>query len=347
MADTQPAPQAREEQTQPGSLWEAQDALLKMAEPETETPETEEAKPTEEEESQPIEEDKSLEEESEEEEEPEGEEESEESDEVEEDEEEPLFPVMVNGEEVEVTYDELLRGYSRQSDYTRKTQDVAKERRDMDTLQQQYNSGLAQMQQERQQYLESLNQIISNSASNLDKFVNVDWDSLKEHDPLEYVTKREEFREAQERVQAMQQEHYMAQQKQSQDAQRFRSKALQEEHGKLASILPEWSEPEKQKKLVSDIRSYASDQGFSDEELNSLVDHRSLIVLMKAQKYDKLQKADIKSKKLKNKPRVIRAGSGKDKKEDSRSSAKQKMKRLRQTGHVNDAASLLEDMFNS
>ena len=345
MADTQPAPQAREEQTQPGSLWEAQDALLKMAEPETETPETEEAKPTEEEESQPIEEDKSLEEESEEEEEPEGEEESEES--GEEVEEELLYAVTVNGEEQEVTLDELMKGYSRQSDYTRKTQDVAKERRDMDTLQQQYNSGLAQMQQERQQYLESLNQIISNSASNLDKFTNIDWESIKENDPIEYVTKREEYREAQERVQAMQQEHYMAQQKQSQDAQRFRSQALQEEHGKLVSILPEWAEPEKQKKLVSDIRSYASDQGFSDEELNSLVDHRSLIVLMKAQKYDKLQKADIKSKKLKNKPRVIRAGSGKDKKEDSRSSAKQKMKRLRQTGHVNDAASLLEDMFNS
>ena len=332
MADKQPAPQAHEEQTQPGSLWEAQDALLKMMEPETETPETEEAQPTEEEESTGETQDASLEEESEEEEEAE---------------EELLYAVTINGEEQEVTLDELMKGYSRQSDYTRKTQDVAKERRNMDTLQQQYNSGLAQMQQERQQYLESLNQIISNSASNLDKFVNVDWDSLKEHDPLEYVTKREEYREAQERVQAMQQEHYAVQQKQSQDAQRFRSHALQEEHGKLVSILPEWGEPEKQKKLVSEIRSYASGQGFSDEELNSLVDHRSLIVLMKAQKYDKLQKADIKSKKLKNKPRVIRAGSGKDKKEDSRSSAKQKMKRLRQSGHVDDAASLLEDMFNS
>ena len=346
MADKQPAPQAHEEQTQPGSLWEAQDALLKMMEPETETPETEEAQPTEEEESTGETQDESLEEESEEEEEAEkAEEESEESDE--EAEEELLYAVTINGEEQEVTLDELMKGYSRQSDYTRKTQDVAKERRNMDTLQQQYNSGLAQMQQERQQYLESLNQIISNSASNLDKFVNVDWDDLKESDPLEYVTKREEFREAQERVQAMQQEHYAVQQKQSQDAQRFRSHALQEEHGKLVSILPEWGEPEKQKKLVSDIRSYASGQGFSDEELNSLVDHRSLIVLMKAQKYDKLQKADIKSKKLKNKPRVIRAGSGKDKKEDSRSSAKQKMKRLRQSGHVDDAASLLEDMFNS
>ena len=65
----------------------------------------------------------------------ESEEESEESEEVEEDdeeeaeesdeeeEEEPdLFAVKVDGEEIEVTFDELLRGYSRQSDYTRKTQ---------------------------------------------------------------------------------------------------------------------------------------------------------------------------------------------------------------------------------
>ena len=346
MADKQPAPQAHEEQTQPGSLWEAQDALLKMMEPETETPETEEAQPTEEEESTEETQDESLEEESEEEEEAgEAEEESEESDE--EVEEELLYAVTVNGEEQEVTLEELTKGYSRQSDYTRKTQEIANNRKGMETLQQQYNSEISQIQQERQQYLESLNQIISNTASGLDKFVNVDWNDLKESDPLEYVTKREEFREAQEQVQAMQQEHYVAQQRQSQDIQKFRTKALQEEHGKLVSVLPDWAEPEKQKKIVSEIRSYASGQGFSDEELNSLVDHRSLLVLMKAQKYDKLQKADIKSKKLKNKPRVIRAGAGKDKKEDSNRSAKQKMKRLRHTGHVDDAASLLEDMFNS
>ena len=345
MADKQPAPQAVEN-TQPGSLWEAQDALLKMMEPETETPETEEAQPTEEEESTEETQDESLEEESEEEEEAgEAEEESEESDE--EVKEELLYAVTVNGEEQEVTLEELTKGYSRQSDYTRKTQEIANNRKGMESLQQQYNSEISQIQQERQQYLESLNQIISNTASGLDKFVNVDWNDLKESDPLEYVTKREEFREAQEQVQAMQQEHYVAQQRQSQDIQRFRTKALQEEHGKLVSVLPDWAEPEKQKKIVSEIRSYASGQGFSDEELNSLVDHRSLLVLMKAQKYDKLQKADIKSKKLKNKPRVIRAGAGKDKKEDSKRSAKQKMKRLRHTGHVDDAASLLEDMFNS
>ena len=125
MADKQPAPQAHEDQLQPGSLWEAQEALLKMTEPEGETPETEEATPTEEEESQPVAEDESFEEETEEEEEPEGEEESEETD----GEEEELYAVTVNGEEVAVSLDELLSGYSRQSDYTRKTQEIAGERK--------------------------------------------------------------------------------------------------------------------------------------------------------------------------------------------------------------------------
>ena len=78
MADKQPAPQAHEDQTQPGSIWEAQEALLKIMEPEEETPETEEATPTEEEESIEETQDESLEEESEEETEEESEEESEE-----------------------------------------------------------------------------------------------------------------------------------------------------------------------------------------------------------------------------------------------------------------------------
>jgi hypothetical protein len=77
-------------------------------EPEEETPETEEAQPTEEEESQPEEEDESFEEESEE------EEESPDTDE--EAEEDLLYAVTVNGEEQEVTLDELMKGYSRQSD---------------------------------------------------------------------------------------------------------------------------------------------------------------------------------------------------------------------------------------
>ena len=111
MADTQTAPQPAATEPLPelpGSVREAQEALLGLIDSEGEIPEdkpkAEEAQPTEEEESQPEEEDESFEEEPEEE---------EESEEPEGEEEEELYAVTVNGEEVAVSLDELLSGYSR------------------------------------------------------------------------------------------------------------------------------------------------------------------------------------------------------------------------------------------
>jgi len=348
MADTQEAPHPAIQPLPhtPGSTREAQEALLGIMDSLEDKPKAEEAAPTEEEESTEETQDESLEEESEEEleaasEEEEAEEATEETDDGEE--EDPLYAVTVNGEEHEVTFDELLRGYSRQSDYTRKTQELSNDRKQMEELQKQYNSEVSTIQAERQQYMESLNQIIANSSAGLDKFANVDWQSLKDTDPIEYVTKKEEFREAQEKVQSMQQEQYNAQHRHAEESKQLRSQILREEHGKLSAALPEWGEPEKQKKMATEIRDYASGQGFSAEEINSLVDHRSLLVLLKASKYDAMQTADVKSKKIKNKPRVIRAGKGRSSGDESKSKRTARMRRLQQSGHVRDATSLFED----
>ena len=342
MADKQPAPQAHEDQLQPGSLWEAQAALLKMTEPEGETPETEEATPTEEEESQPVAEDESLEEETEEEEEPEGEEESEETD----GEEEELYAVTVNGEEVAVSLDELLSGYSRQSDYTRKTQEIAGERKGMEELQQQYNSQVAQIQQERQQYMDALTNIIAGQGSEIEKFANVNWDELREADPIEYVTTREQYREAQERIQSMQYQQAQVAQAQQAQMNQARHEMLKVERGKLVEALPEWDEPGTQKELANTLQSYAKTQGFTQEELTELIDHRSILVLLKAHKYDQLQKSDVKSKKLKNKPKLVRAGSGTSTKKSDKSKRTAQMKRLQGSGHIDDASALLEDFID-
>ena len=69
--------------------------------------------------------------------------------------------------------------------------------------------------------------------------------------------------------------------------------ALQEEHKKLVAAVPEWNEPEKRGELAKELSSYALSQGFKQEELQELIDHRSLIVLMKAQKYDALQNLSL------------------------------------------------------
>jgi len=348
MADTQTAPQAPAG-LQPipalgGSVAEAQEALLSLLEPEEETPETEEAQPTEEEESQPVEEDESFEEESEEEE--EAVEAEEESEETEGEEEEELYAVTVNGEEVAVSLDELLSGYSRQSDYTRKTQEIAGDRKEMESLQQQYNSQIAQIQQERQQYMEALTNIIAGQGSELEKFANINWDELRETDPIEYVTTRERYRETQEKIQSMQYQQAQVAQVQQAQTNQARHEMLKVERGKLVEALPEWDQPGTQKELANTLQTYAKTQGFTQEELTELIDHRSILVLLKAQKYDQLQKSDVKSKKLKNKPKLVRAGSGTSTKGSNKSKRTAQMKRLRGTGHIDDATALLEDFID-
>ena len=345
MADKQVAPQAHEVQTQPGSIMEAQEVLLGLMESEEEKPKTEEAAPTEEEESTEETQDESLEEEPE-------EEESEEDDDHEGTEErevegQDLYAVTIDGEEHQIPLDELLKGYSRQSDYTRKTQQVSEQRKEFDAMKQNMAQEYQQIQAERNQYVQSLQNLMETSMGNVDKFANIDWETMKETDPIEYVTKREEFREAQEKVQGMRNEQQMAQQRQAAQEQTSRQELLQREHNALVDALPDWGNPDKQKGLAKGIRDYAMGQGFAKEELDSLVDHRSILVLLKAKQYDQLQKADVKSKKLKNKPRVIRAGTGRDKDADSKSKRTAKMKRLRSSGHVDDAASILEDLYNS
>jgi hypothetical protein len=330
---------------QDGSLIEAQNALLKMMEPEKETPETEEAQPTEEEESTEETQDESLEEETEEDVESEEETEPEESDE--EGEEEPVYAVTVNGEEQQVSLDELTKGYSRQSDYTRKTQELASERNNMAQLQQQWAAEISQAQAERQQYVNALGQIVQQSMVGLEQFNDVDWDTLKEEDPIAWVTKNQELKDAQERIRTYQRQQYSAEQQNQQEMAKMRAMAAQEEHKKLVQVLPEWSDNEARGKLATDLWAYAETQGFTENELNEVIDHRQFLVLMKAKKYDDLQKADVKSKKVKNKPKLVRAGKGTNKKQTASSNRNAKMKRLRQTGHVDDAATLLEDMFKS
>ena len=346
MADKQPAPQAHEEQTQPGSIWEAQEAILKIEESERETPETEEATPTEEEESPPIAEDESLEEETEEEEEAdEAEEESEEPDE--EDEEELLYAVKVDGEEQEVTLDELMKGYSRQSDYTKKTQELSEGRKAIEQLYGQYNHEINAVQQERQQYISALSQVIEHSVAGLDAYQNIDWETLKNEDPIDYLTKKEEQSAMQNQVAYnMQQREQVALAQKQQEAQRREHFRLSEQH-RLVEALPEWSDADTRTQLTNDMREYALNNGFTEQDLSGLIDHRYFLTLMKAQKYDALQKSDVKAKKVKNKPKVVRAGSPRGKKATDKKQRTVKMKRLQSTGHVDDAASILEDMFNS
>jgi cytochrome oxidase Cu insertion factor (SCO1/SenC/PrrC family) len=343
MADTQEAPALNEAPviTDEGSIASAQQALLGLLESEDQ-PETEDATPTEEELASTDEDpDDSPEAVSEDESESEEEEEESESEESDEDEEDPVFSIKVDGEDLEVSLDELLKGYSRNSSFTRKSQALAEDRKQIETLQSQYTQEMQQIQAERAQYAQHLQSVIENS--NLDQFGTVDWDRLKTEDPIAFLEKKEEFREAQENVVRVQHAQQAAMAKNQESQQHQWQESVRSEHAALVEKLPEWGDPGKQKELAGELRSYASSIGFQNAEIESLIDHRSFIVLNKARLYDEMQKANPKAKKLKNKPKVIRGSKAVTAKSQSKSKRAALRNRLSKTGNVNDAASLLED----
>ena len=94
--------------------------------------------------------------------------------------EEPKYKVKVDGEEIEVTQDELLRGYMRQKDYTQKTQQLAEQRRQFEQYKPQYQPQPQQPIEQRQPQPD-LNDMAKNIAAR-----NLGLDSAEDLSELDF-----------------------------------------------------------------------------------------------------------------------------------------------------------------
>ena len=256
-------------------------------------------------------------------------------------EEEYVFNVSIDGEDTEVNQDELIKGYQRQSDYTRKTQLLADDRKGIDEQK-------ALLVQERQQVLAMLQQQQFGNNAELEKFNNVDWAELKEYEPDKYLMMREEQREAATRIQTHQHEQNRFAQAQQQEYGAQMQRYLAEEDAKLVDQIEGWGSPESKKAVQSDIASYAKQVGYSDDELGNLADSRALLLMHKARLYDEMQgsgKDLVSKKKAKAVRRVARGGTptSTSQKESKRSSDLRS--RARKSGSVDDAAAAFMDMI--
>ena len=259
-------------------------------------------------------------------------------DQVEESQTPSTYTIKVDGKDVEVTLDELQAGYSRQADYTRKSQVLAEQRKKAD-------EELAATQQERQHYLSQLEQFNTQADAKIKEFSSTDWTKLKEEDPTEYMLKRDQYRELQDNKRMVEDEQKNLQLKQQQEHQAKWQEELGRQQEIMAQRLPEWVDPDKGPKLKQNIKSFAVKKGFTEQEVNSLIDARSVDVLHKAMLYENLLAAKISNKKTKVVPKVQKPGSPPTKGEISSDKLKAQRARLKRSGHVNDASKLIESLM--
>jgi len=266
----------------------------------------------------------------------EGEAEEQEETEVEE-EEQPRYKVKAAGEEKDVTLDELIKGYQLGADYTKKTTEVAEQRKAVEAERQ----AIEEAKYARDLYaqrLQAMEQFIVSQAP------QEDLASLKENDPIGYAVKVAELSEKKEQLQAIRAEQdRIAQMQQAEQAQAMQQRVAQEAQ-KLTQVLPEFSDPTKGDNLRKEIRAYGQSLGFTDQELSSVYDSRHVVALHKAMMYDKLQKSKpALTKKIAEAPKMMKSGTVA--KAGNNETMKKQKAQLRQTGRVRDAAALFEQFL--
>ena len=241
-----------------------------------------------------------------------------------------LHRVKVQGQELEVSLDELKSGYSRDSDYRQKTHALAEERRMLDeqktSLSQSYDGKLKE-----------LTDLIGAAESYIGQSSKEDLQKMYEEDPTQAAKIDFQQRQQRESFNKLKQQAEVAKLQQY-------NQYLDEQKRLAATKIPEYGDPVKGVTFKNQMKNTLSEYGFNDQEIGSLADHRFLMVLRDAMEYKNLKSKPVTNKKVTTAPKVVKSGT--PKMEDSRRAAvKQKIGRLRRSGKINDAQSAILEII--
>ena len=258
-----------------------------------------------------------------------------EQDEGEDEQEEPTkYRVKAAGEEREVTLDELIKSYQLGTDYTKKSQAVAEERKAVEAERQR----IEEARYLRDQYAERL-QVIEQMLNQQPETENLEY--LKETDPIGYAVKVAELSQREKQLAQVQAERQRIAMQQDQERQEQLGHVIQAEARKLAEAIPEYADPQKGEVARRELREFGQKLGFSEQELSGVYDSRQVLTLWKAMQYDKLQSAKPGiTKKVNEAPKVMKSGVSQPR--DGNDELKKLKAKARQTGRVADAAKAYE-----
>jgi hypothetical protein len=203
--------------------------------------------------------------------------------EVEEDEEDEEIDLLdhkiiakVNGEDLEITVKEAAEGYQRLEDYTRKTQEIAAQK--------------VEVAETIEKYRQGLNLIGQYFMAELKPYQDFDWEGLKAEDPQAYAVKKIEASEAVSRVEEIQRQLAQASQEQQHYTADQAKELAAQEGAKMAEVFgDDWTDETKRAATQRAWGEYGISQGYQVDELRGVIDHRFLVLLDKARKYDELQ----------------------------------------------------------
>ena len=246
-----------------------------------------------------------------------------------------LYTITVNGEQVDVTLDELRQGYQRQKDYTQKTQAIAEARKQNQQLVNQYSQKLNELDNIAQ-YLEANPDIPE---------PQIDWQKLYESDPVEWSVQRQLYNERERVRQNRAAQINLVKEEQQSLAQQQFAGHLQEQRERLLELVPEWKDKQVAAVEKREIRDFAISQfGMNQQDVDNAFDAKLVAMLRSAYLYHKgADKAQKVTKPVAEK--AVRTQGRRNRPDTPRTDLKKAQERLQKTGSVEDAAAVFEKMF--
>lgn len=248
------------------------------------------------------------------------------------------------GEKVKVTRDELIKGYLRQSDYTRKTQEVAEGRKRLE-------GEASEVLRERAQYAALLPKL-EEQIRLVEAMPEPDWDALYAQSPIEAARLERKYRVDKEqrdaKLSAIQAEKArVAEADQRQNAQQFMAYVAEQQEVLVNELLPAWRDPKVARREKAELVEYALKAGLTAEEVRTLADARAVALLHKAMRFDRAmarKQAGAQGAQQTASSPTLKPGNA-SAKPSVKVEVKKQYDRLKRTGSVQDAAKLFESML--
>ena len=251
------------------------------------------------------------------------------------DEPQQTYKVKIDGEEIEVDLDELRNGYQRQQSFTRKSMELANQRKA-------FEQEAAEVKQMRDAYAQQLELLSAQIQQTVQQ--EPDWralaETMSERDLFLAKTEWDQYKEQQKTVEA---ERQRVAEQQMQDHQRNLEKHLQHQRADMLQRIPDWQNDETRETERQEVIKYAQRRiGFSEEEIANASDARAIELLYKAWKWDNLQsKKPAAKKRTRQAPKMAKAGRPKTKREVATRSRQEARKRFENAGTVDAAVEYL------
>lgn len=260
------------------------------------------------------------------------EEDEEDAEEDEEDSTPELYTVKVDGKEVQVSLEDLKRGYSGQQYVQKGMQEAAQ-------LRKQAEEAYAALMAERQQVNQVIQQVQQGQLMPQPKEPDR---SLFESDPIGYMEAKMKYDDDLAAYQGQQMQVQQFLQQQSYAEQQAQQVYLQQELEKLKSTVPEFADPKLASKARDELIQVGSEvYGYAPEEIGMVMDSRAIRVLRDAAKYQAMMRGKKDAAKLKTAPKSRPVKGGAKRTDSNVKAVRERKSRLKKTGSIDDALGLI------